>query len=189
MALGDVFGWGWGPGRQEQQSGWPGLGLGPPGGPCQAASSRRGCCGERPASSALTPVCPFADAGSPWIPRQSWSSGPTWSPSREGKKDPQIGHPPKSRASQLPSPCLTPLFRETPQRLPALLRASLQGTPNLQPRMTSSTPSGTDISWGRAGPSWQLAALQCQPASPPLVGSLIGSLLLSRQPSPQGNRR
>lgn len=57
--------------------------------------------GER--SPTFIPAHFFVDAGSPRIPRQSWSSWPTWPPSREGKPNrtphlsmPQIG------ATQLP---------------------------------------------------------------------------------------
>lgn len=51
-------------------------------------------------SPTFTPACFFVDTGSPWIPRQSWSTWPTWPPSREGEQDPRVA----SRGSEPCSP-------------------------------------------------------------------------------------
>lgn len=45
--------------------------------------------GSTPSSSTLILVCSIVDVGSPWIPRQSRSTRPTWTPSREGEWDPK----------------------------------------------------------------------------------------------------
>ena len=43
-------------------------------------------------SPTFIPACSFVGLGSPWIPRQSWSTWPTRPPSGEGEQDPQVGH-------------------------------------------------------------------------------------------------
>lgn len=47
-------------------------------------------------SPEFIPACSFVGLGSPWIPRQSWSTWPTRPPSGEGEQDPQVGHTQRS---------------------------------------------------------------------------------------------